>query len=218
MFIQNGNEQLQDFFGIAETISSFISYITHETESREALMDDNKLIRRILRARDRAAADELVERYYDETFRYAYRQSRGSGDPAQTAMDLTQEIFILVLGSLATFNPKKAGFRTWLYRVANSRIIDTKRRFHPDEVQIDETEIFEQSDFTEELHNKELLTKIEAYVSSLPSDVQRVFRLHLYGGQTFEQIAADSGLAESTVKTKYYRTVKKIKVVFSDEY
>ena len=181
-------------------------------------MDDNKLIRRILHGCDRAAADELVERYYDEIYRYAYRQSQGSGDPVQTAMDLTQEIFISVLGSLATYNPKKAGFRTWLYRVANSRIIDTKRRFHPDEVQIDETEVFEQTDITEELHNKELLAKIEEYVSSLPSDVQRIFRLHLYGGQPFGQIAADSGLAEATVKTKYYRTVKRIKEVFSDEY
>lgn len=181
-------------------------------------MDDNKLIRRVLRGRDRAAANELVERYYDEIYRYAYRQSLDSCDPAQTAMDLTQEIFISVLGSLATFNAKKAGFRTWLYRVANSRIIDARRKFHPDEVQIDETEIFEQADFTVELHNKELLTKIEAYVSNLPSDVQRIFRLHLYGGQTFEQIATDSGLSESTVKTKYYRTVKKIKEVFSDEY
>lgn len=181
-------------------------------------MDDSKLIRRILRHRDRAAADALVERYYDEIYRYAYRQSQNHADPKEAAMDMTQEIFISALHALATFNPKKAGFRTWLYQVANSRIIDARRKFRPDEVQIDETEIFIEADFTGELQNKVLLQKIEDYISDLPSDIQRIFRLHLYAERTFPQIARDLDLPEAAVKSKYYRTVKRIKEVFHDEY
>jgi len=181
-------------------------------------MEDAKLIRRILSKRDRAAADMLVERYYDEIYRYAYRQSLGSANPKETAMDLTQEIFISALQSLATYNPKKAGFRTWLYRVANSRIIDARRRFHPEEVQIDETKFFDDRDFADELQNKELVQKIESHISGLPSDLQRILRLHLYAEKTFEQIAKEVEMPEGTVKTKYYRAVKRIREVFQSEY
>jgi RNA polymerase sigma-70 factor (ECF subfamily) len=185
---------------------------------REVLMNDEKLIRRVLHKSDRAAANELISRYYDEIYRYAYRQSVTQADPKHTAQDLTQEIFISVLHSLPTFNPKKAGFRTWLYQVANSRIIDSRRKFRPDEVQIDETEVYVSADFTLDLQNRELLQRIEENISSYPSDVQRIFRLHIYNDMTFTKIAAAMNLPEATVKTKFYRTIKKIKEVFRNEY
>lgn len=181
-------------------------------------MSDEKLILRILRDNDRIAADELIKRYYDEIYRYAYRQSNHSADSKEEAQDLTQEIFISALRSLPTFNRRKASFRTWLYQVANSRVIDSHRRFSPSEVQIDETEIYDNTDFTLELQNTDLLQKIENHISSLPSGVQRIFRLHLYGDMTFAQIAKVVELPEATVKTKYYRTIKQIKEVFLDEY
>jgi len=177
-------------------------------------MHDERLIRRIIRKGDRAAADELVGRYYDEIYRYTYRQSVSTDDPKNAAQDLTQEIFISALGSLSTFNPKKAGFRTWLYQVASSRIIDSRRKFRPDEVQIDETDIYIDTDMTINLQNRELLQKIEEHIETLPSEIQRIFRLHLYSDMTFARIAESMDLSESTVKTKFYRTIKKIREVF----
>jgi RNA polymerase sigma-70 factor (ECF subfamily) len=181
-------------------------------------MNDDKLIRLILHKQDRAAANTLVERYYDEIYRYAYRQSLNDSDPKNTAMDLTQEIFISMLRSLATFNPKKAAFRTWLYQVASSRIIDQKRKFAPNEIQIDEAVLFDETDFTNELANKELIEKIELHINRLPSDIQKILRLHLYAEMSFEEIARTMAISESTVKSKYYRTIKHIREVFQDEY
>ena len=166
-------------------------------------MNDEKLIRRIVHKSDKAAADELIGRYYDEIYRYAYRQSVNMPDPKNTAQDLTQEIFISMLRSLHTFNSKKAGFRTWLYQVASSRIIDFRRKFRPDEVQIDNADLSSEQDFAVELQNQELINKIEGYISNLPSDVQRVFRLYLYGDMTFAQIAAAMDFPESTVNMMY---------------
>ncbi|MCL2627921.1 MAG: RNA polymerase sigma factor [Oscillospiraceae bacterium] len=180
-------------------------------------MNDEKLVRRVIK-NDRAAADILVGRYYDEIYRFAYRQSMDSRDVKNTAQDLTQEIFISALKSLSTYNPKKAGFRTWLYQVANSRIIDSRRRFRPDEVQIDETEIYTPSDITIDLHNKELLRKIEEHIGTLPSEIQRIFRLTLHSDMTFAQIAASMDMPEATVKTKFYRMIKKVREEFKDEY
>jgi len=186
-------------------------------------MNEEKLIRHVLKG-DREAANVLVGRYYDEIYRFAYRQSFGgasgmhAGDPKNAAQDLTQEIFISALRSLSTFNPKKASFRTWLYQVANSRIIDSRRKFRPDEVQIDETELYVSSDITVDLHNKELLRKIEEHIGTLPSEIQRIIRLVLYSDMTFAQISKLMEMPEATVKTKFYRAVKKIRSEYGDEY
>ena len=40
-------------------------------------MDDQQLIRRIVKRRDANAANDLVSRYYDEIHRFALRQSIG---------------------------------------------------------------------------------------------------------------------------------------------
>ncbi len=181
-------------------------------------MNDEALIRRIVNRDDRAAANELVHRYYDEIYRYAYRQSLHSTNPKDAALDLTQEIFVSMLRSLPTFRARKAGFRTWLYQVASSRIIDARRKFRPDEVQLDEEGLYQAGDFTVDLQNRELLQRIEKYMDGQPSETQRVYRLHVYGNMTFAQIAEGMGLSEATVKTKFYRAVKKIREVFGDDY
>jgi RNA polymerase sigma-70 factor (ECF subfamily) len=167
---------------------------------------------------DRTAANALVERYYDEIYRYAYRQSESRTASMEQAEDLTQEIFISALRSLPTFDRGKASFRTWLYKIASSRIIDAHRKFRPFEVQIDETEIAGNTDIAEETQKRDLLQRIEEHISALPSETQRILRLHLYGDMTFAEIGKAMGLREATVKTKFYRAVQKIKEEFHGEY
>lgn len=62
----------------------------------EALEREKKLIREIQRRMSRTAADELIRSYYDEIYRFVYRQVGSKDD----AMDLTQSIFIAMLRAL----------------------------------------------------------------------------------------------------------------------
>jgi RNA polymerase sigma-70 factor (ECF subfamily) len=76
-----------------------------------ARLDDLRLIKQIRRNGDRAAADELIQRYYDEIYRFVRKQIR----EAETALDLTQEIFISCLRTIKYYDEKKnASFKTWL--------------------------------------------------------------------------------------------------------
>ena len=84
------------------------------------MQTDNQLIRRIKKKQDKKAADELIRRYYREIYAFTYRQT----GERELALDLTQEIFITVLQGIYAFDEKKAGFRTWAYRVAANRITD----------------------------------------------------------------------------------------------
>ena len=87
------------------------------------MQTDNQLIRRIKKKQDKKAADELIRRYYREIYAFTYRTT----GERELALDLTQEIFITVLQGIYAFDEKKAGFRTWAYRVAANRITDYYR-------------------------------------------------------------------------------------------
>ena len=84
-------------------------------------MDELRMIKLIRKNGDRAAADELIGRYYDEIYRFVKRQI-GNAD---TAFDLTQEIFISCLRTISNYDPKlSASFKTWLYKIATNKTVD----------------------------------------------------------------------------------------------
>ncbi len=171
-----------------------------------------------LKAAPRAKeADLLIGRYYDEIYIFAYKQTFDK----ELALDLTQEIFISVLKSVSLFDAGKASFRTWLYKIATNKVIDYRRSRHnnaPPFIDIEAMDIPNEADFTKAFEDRELAQRVEAYISTLHGDYQEVFRLRVYGGYGFPEIAGITGKAEATVKTGYYRLVKQIRKEFSDEY
>ena len=148
-------------------------------------------------------ADTLVRIYYDEIYYFVVRQI----NDRDAAYDLTQEIFISMLRSIGSYREKLASFRTWLYRIAENKVIDFRRRsirwtvsldniydadtFVPyDEASHSSGHAFiDLTDYGDLLSNKQLLADIECYVSRSRTDIQQIFRLHIYGGQTFKEIA-----------------------------
>lgn len=176
-----------------------------------------RLIRKIQRSGSKAAADALIREYYDEIFRYSYKQTSDK----HTAMDLTQNIFISVLQSISNYDGKQASFRTWLYRIATNKAIDYLRKNTKARklvLDIDDIDIPDETEFTRQIDNKALLSQLQDYVNSLDMDLQQIFRLKFFGDHTFTQIAALLSLPESTVKSKYYRLMKMVRKEFKDEY
>ena len=62
-----------------------------------------------------------------------------------------------------------------------------------------------EEDFTTQIQNRALLEQIEAYVSGLEPQTQAVFRLRLYGEQSFPEIAAALGMSVESVNTRLSR-------------
>ncbi|MFT4146224.1 MAG: RNA polymerase sigma factor [Mobilitalea sp.] len=181
-------------------------------------MDEElRLIRKVQRTGDRVAADALLRKYYDEIYRYVYKQTSDK----HIAMDLTQNIFISVLRTISSYDNKHAGFRTWLYRIATNKTIDYFRSRATERkhiFNIEDVEIVDETEFIHQLEIKDLLSKMQAYINSLEVNLQQIFRLKFYGEYTFIQIASLLSLPEATVKSKYYRLLKNLREEFKDEY
>ena len=171
---------------------------------------EQKWIRDIQRHGSRQAAERLIDAYYDEIYRFAYRQFGNKED----AMDLTQNIFLAVLRALPSYDRRKAGFRTWLYRIAANKAVDARRRAGPVAVPIEELELPVTEDFVLRVQDRALLERIEGFVAGLDSGVQAVFRLHLYGEKPFPEIAEILGQSESAVKSQYYRLLGRLRKEF----
>ncbi|BDR54913.1 hypothetical protein KIMH_10240 [Bombiscardovia apis] len=148
---------------------------------------------------------------------------------------MAQESFIAALHSLASYDPRKAAFRTWLYRIATNKIIDYWRRTPVQAISLDaprhlgesgdvqgwadslELADLRQVDIAQGEVERDLLRRILQQVAAAAPEAQEVFRLHLYGGYNFAQISAMSGDSESTVKARYYRLLGQLRKDFSDE-
>src|SRR4026207_8397 len=67
--------------------------------------------------------EELVRRYQRPISAYVYRMVGNY----ESALDLTQEIFIKIYGSLSRYRPEFK-FSTWIYKIAHNAAIDHLRR------------------------------------------------------------------------------------------
>jgi RNA polymerase sigma-70 factor (ECF subfamily) len=181
------------------------------------LNDDLRLIRRIQKKGDRDAADTLIRKYYDEIYRYIFRQTGNK----ETAMDLTQNIFISMLGTILRYDEKKAGFRTWLYKIATNKTVDYFRSKAGEltyAIDPDELELPDEADFTKRIEQKNFADKAMQYVNALPAEAQQIFRLKIYGDYTLIQIAESMSMPESSVKSKYYRLLNTLRKEFGNDY
>lgn len=176
---------------------------------------DLRLINKIRKRNSKSSADELISKYYKEIYIYVFKQTSDK----EISMDLTQEIFISMLKSLHSFDENKSSFRTWLYRIATNKVVDYFRsrnyRYTTLIETIEDRQIEDMTDFTVNLEHKEDVEKIQTIVNKLSSEHQEIFRLKIFLEATFLEISKILELSESTVKTKYYSIIKKIKKEFN---
>jgi hypothetical protein len=86
-------------------------------------MGDEELVRQVVQGDGRALA-ELYDRYSRPVYATGVRLL---GD-AHMAEELVQDAFTNVWQRAASFDPNRASFATWLYRVTRNRGVDLARR------------------------------------------------------------------------------------------
>lgn len=178
---------------------------------------DKKLIKRIKKKLDKDAANELISMYYKEIYTYVYKQTIDK----ELSMDLTQEIFISILKSIYNYDEKRSSFRTWLYRIATYRLVDYYRsknyKYDRTIVSIDNVDIYDNEDIEIAVENKEDVERIINMVNRMDTVLQQIFRLKIFSDYTFSEISNVLQIPESTVKTRYYSMLRKIREDFKEE-
>lgn len=153
--------------------------------------------------------EELVRRYQRPISAYVYRMV---GD-YEAALDLTQEIFIKVYGSLARYR-SEFKFSTWIYKIAHNSAVDHLRRNAGRErslssgIEGDQYELpIESGSLSpeQESERKERRLEIEAVVRSLPNAYRELIVLRHSQDLTYEEIVEVTRLPLGTVKNRLFR-------------
>ena len=153
--------------------------------------------------------EELVRRYQRPISAYVYRMV---GD-YDAALDLTQEIFIKVYGSLARYR-SEFKFSTWIYKIAHNCAVDHLRRNNGREQSLvmgSEGDTYElpiesrRPSPEQESERRERRIEIEGVVRSLPAVYRELIILRHSQDLTYEEIVEVTGLPLGTVKNRLFR-------------
>ncbi len=179
-------------------------------------IDDQELIRRT-RSGDGNAYEVLVERYQRRIYRIAFAIVRDPGE----ADSVTQDAFVQAYTKLETYEGR-AGFDTWLTRIAINCARDTLRRrkfvsiFSPRNDDEEEGEVVpelvdERPNPERQLISSQLRTAIERAEKQLSAQQNVIFRLRHYENLALEEIAEHLGLQSGTVRAHLFRAIHKIR-------
>ena len=165
-------------------------------------------------AGDRSAFDQLVLRW-DRKIQGAIYRLIGSEEEAR---DLCQEAFLKAYRGLGAFKGE-ARFSSWLYQIALNLCRDRMRRRRGRTlVSLDALEADGQAPVLREEANaldlveaRDLQQRVKAAVLALADEQREVIVLKEYEGLTFQEIAEVLDLPVSTVKTRLYRGLDRLR-------
>lgn len=174
---------------------------------------DAELVERAAAGREESFA-ELVRRYQRPIIAYVYRIV---GD-YDAALDLAQEVFIKVYGSLGRYRTEYK-FSTWIYRIAHNAAIDHLRRVAArdarEEVERRERHLRSSAlNPEQERERNERRAEIEAVVDQLPPAYRELIILRHAHDLSYEEIAEVTALPLGTVKNRIFRAREMMRRMF----
>jgi len=170
-------------------------------------MVDTTLIAQI-RGGDRDAAALLVQRYYDECWRYAYRMTGHRAD----AEDAVQDTFLRALKALDRYQERQR-FRAWLFCILTNRcrtlLVRRRRalRRHSgrDLSLIPAEPPYDEDDGEPAMPPAQLSDALQRALGQLGSRAREAFLLKHAEGMDYAQMAEVTGVGVSALKMRVKR-------------
>lgn len=165
---------------------------------------------------DEDAFEELYRYFFPRVYNFVFARLKNADD----ADDVTSIVFIKMNENLERYDPARASFTTWLFRIANNAIVDRTRRqetsqeteweefFDPAAPENQEPETNMMSSET----SRELLLALD----KLNERERRIIELRFWGEMDFHAIAEVLNITEANVRTILHRTLNKLKKILGD--
>ncbi len=146
---------------------------------------------------DQGAVATLFDRYSGMVYSVALRVLR---DPGQ-AEDVMQDIFVQIWRKPEAFVSGRGSLGAWLVVVARNRAIDALRRRRPTEA-VEDVVLVSSTDLASEAERNSLMEKVRTVMHTLPAEQRKSVEMAFFDGLTHTEIAAQTGDALGTVKTR----------------
>ena len=165
---------------------------------------ETKVIHQVLEG-DTESFRLIVERYEKPIV----RMIRNIINNKESCEDIAQDVFFTAYRKLASFDPARSNFSTWLFTIARNKSINVIRKKRP----VSMSELPPGSDAynpADELDEREFFDELDAGLEALPSAQKRAFVLVEFENLTYEEIAQIEGVRIGTIKSRINRAKKKL--------
>lgn len=154
------------------------------------------------RSGDREAFRTLYEIYKDRVYSIALYFCHRD---AAAASDVTQQVFLKLITSLAQFRGDSE-FSTWLYRLVVNACMDAGRRRKPDRATSERLDTVAGPDSQEQDYAREqMASSVRAAVSALPAKFRIAVLLRYFDDLSYEQMAGALNCSMGTVASRLNR-------------
>ncbi len=172
-----------------------------------SLKEDSYYIAEVLKGNTRAYS-MLVEKYQSLAYTLALRMVKNPRD----AEEIAQDAFVKAYTSLSSFRGKSK-FSTWLYRIIYNTAVSMLRKKQVELAKIDEKPehafnlVHNDCEYDQ---NEYTLKALEKALETLDADERFLVTLYYYENAAIDEIAQITGLSQSNVKVKLFRSRKKL--------
>lgn len=155
--------------------------------------------------------EQLIEFLLDNQHKF-YHYAFTFVHNKELAMDMVQNSFLKALEQLHKLrNP--AAMKTWFYRILTNECLQALKKAKRES-------IMDTNDIKDEIYlEKAYEPDLELYeaVRQLSAETQTIIFLHYYEGYTLKEISRITGYNLSTVKSRLYAGLKKLKEIVKEE-
>jgi RNA polymerase sigma factor (sigma-70 family) len=186
---------------------------------RDEEVQDLELHRR-LAGGDRAAFDELYERYGSAAYGLALRITAQDA----LAQEVVQDAFLALWRAPEAFDPARGAFRSFFLSLVHHRAVDAVRREERLRRRTERASNLEPvrgEDVADEVVESAYLSvrskQVREALTTLPPEQRQVVELAYFGGYTQTRIAEVLGIPVGTVKTRTLAAMRKLRRALTRE-
>ncbi len=162
-----------------------------------AAQSSDESLLQCMRANDSQAMVDIFDRYGKMVYSVALRVLKDSGQ----AEDVMQEIFFQLWKNPNAFVRGRGTLGGWLVVIARNRAIDVLRCRKPSD-SVEDVVLASNTNLASEIERNAMMEKVRAILDTLPLEQQKSIELAFFEGLSHSEIAAKTGDALGTVKTR----------------
>jgi RNA polymerase sigma-70 factor, ECF subfamily len=176
-------------------------------------LSDEQLMTRL----DGPEVEVALSKLYDRYIRTVYGVGIKILGDRSSAEELVQEVFLKVWRSSGTFDPSRASFSTWLYRITRSCALDLyrKRAHRVHQIPDGETHVVTTRDSSagpqEVVDESWLSWRVSRALEVLDAPHKEVINLAYFEGLSQREISERTGVPLGTVKSRTANAFKKLR-------
>lgn len=159
---------------------------------------------------DSLAAEKLYEELFDKVFGFCMNRTSNRA----VSEDLTQDIFLKLVGKIETFDESRGNFLVWFWQLARNTVTDYYRKTKEanfSEIEEERLEKISPATNPKNIESKIEFDRVHSFVSSLSAEEKELFELHFVVDMKYSDLEKVLNKSGGALRVAVSRLKQKIK-------